>query len=212
MVATTIARDGVKARPTMPGPERNRSARRSGVDADDAFAAGDGRGHVEPALLVERHALRAAEAAIEDLHFAFVRDAVDGIEAGGGGAGDVEVAIGAERQMVGGDRRLQRGENEDLAVGADLEDRAAAVADVEVLLGVEREPGGDAHALDEHGHVAVGRDLVDDAVVAAGNVEHALRVEGQRGGVHQLVDERLHVEVQVDLDRPRPGPSGRAIR
>ena len=30
VVATTMARDGVKARPTMPGPERNSSARRSG--------------------------------------------------------------------------------------------------------------------------------------------------------------------------------------
>ena len=120
------------------------------------------------------------------------------------GAGDVEVAVGAERQVVGGDGRLERGEDENLAVGADLEDRAAAVADIEILLAVESNSGGNPHAFDENGHVAVGRRLVHETVVAAGDVEHALGVESQASGIHEVVDERLHGEVQVDLvDRYR---------
>ncbi len=188
----------------MPGPERNRSARLSGVDAHHAFAPGDGGGHVEAALFIERHALRPAQTAVEGLDFAFVGDAVHGVEARGGGSGDVEVAVRSEGQVVGGDGRFQRGEDEDLAAGTDLENGAAAIAHVEILLAIEGDSGGHAHAFHEHGHVAVGRDLVDEAIVAAGDVQHALAIEGQRGGVHQLVDERLHGEVQIDLvDRDR---------
>ena len=60
-------------------------------------------------------------------------------------------------------RRLQRGEDEDLAVGADLENGAAAVAHVQVLLAVEGDAGGHAHAFHVDRHVAVGRHLVDDS-------------------------------------------------
>src|SRR5579883_307955 len=169
-----------------------------GVDADDALAAGNRGGDVEAALLVEGHALGPAEAAIEGLDFALAGNPVDGIEAGSGGAGDVEIAVGTKREVVGRDGGFQRGEDEDLAVGADLENGAAAVADVKVAFAVEGEAGGYTHAFDVNRHVAVGGDLVDETVVAAGDVEHPLLVEGHGGGVHQLVDERLHVEVQVD--------------
>src|ERR1019366_4260252 len=104
-----------------------------------------------------------------------------------------------------------RGEDKNLAVGADLEDRAAAVANIEVLHAVEGNSGGHPHTFDENGHVAVGRHLVHETVVAAGDVEHALGVESQASGIHELVDERLHRKVQVDLvDRSRDFRAARA--
>src|ERR1039458_8022128 len=107
------------------------------MDADYTFAAGERRGDVEAGFLLEGHSLRAAEAAVENVHLAMVGDAVDAIVARSGGAGDVEVAVGAEGQVVGRHGLLQGGEDEDLAVGKDLEEGSGAVADVEVLLAVE---------------------------------------------------------------------------
>src|ERR1035438_4831023 len=40
------------------------------IDAHDALAPGDGGGDVKPALLIESHALRAAETAVEGFHLA----------------------------------------------------------------------------------------------------------------------------------------------
>ena len=86
---------------------------------------------------------------------------------------------------------FQRGENENLAVGADLENGAAAVAHVQVLFPVESDARGYSHAFHEYRHVAGGRHLVHHAVVAAGDVQHALRIEGHASGIHQFVDERF---------------------
>src|ERR1035437_6882178 len=175
-----------------------------GVDAHHTLAAGNGRGHVKPALLIEGHALRAPEAAVEGLHLALVRDAEYRVEAGGGGPGDVEIAVGTEGQVVGRDGIFLGGEDEDLAAGTDLEDGTAAVADIEIVFAIEGNSGSHAHAFHVHAHVAVGRDLVDEAIVAAGDVQHALLIEDQRGGIHQLVDERLQGEVEIDsVDRHR---------
>ena len=41
---------------------------------------------------------------------------MDGIKAGSGGAGDVEIIFRTEGQMIGGDGRLKRGEDVDLAL------------------------------------------------------------------------------------------------
>ena len=105
-----------------------------GRDAHDAAASADGSGDVEIAGAVEGQALRPAEAAIEEAHFALAVDAADAVEARSGRAGDEEFARGAERQMIGGDGRLERGEDENFAVGADLENGAAAVADEKIAL------------------------------------------------------------------------------
>ena len=107
--------------------------------------------------------------------------------------------------MIGGDGRLQRGEHENLAVGADLENGAAAVADVEVVFAVEGDAGGHAHALDVDRHVAVGRRL-GRRCRRSGWKHRAGRARSNAsdGGVHQIVDERLHIEVEIDaIDRHR---------
>src|SRR5262249_32935794 len=148
---------------------------------------------------VESHTLGPAQTAIEHIDFAGVRYAVDGIEAGSGRATHIEITIGAECQMVGGDRRFDGGEDEDLALRADLGDRAAAIADVHVALVVEGETGSDTHAFDPNRDCAVRSGLVHDAVEAAGDVQHAIPIEGQAARVHQIVDEGLDVVIQIDL-------------
>src|SRR5262249_22801540 len=115
------------------------------------------------------------------------------------GTGHVKIAARPERHMVRGDRRFERSENEDLSCRADLENRAAAVADVEVALLVECQAGGDSHALDENRHVAIGRYLVHDPVHPAADVKRSLTVERQAGGVHHVCDKRPDVVVEVDL-------------
>ncbi len=92
-----------------------------------------------------------------------------------------------------------RGEYKDLPVGGDFENGAAAVAHVEIVLFVERQASGHAHAFHENRHIAGGGHLVNDAFEAAGNVEHTLRVESEAGSVHHIVDERLDTVIQVDL-------------
>ncbi len=83
---------------------------------------------------------------------------------------------------------------------ANLEDGSVAVADVEALLAIEGDAGGDAHAFRVGGHGAVGGHAIDGAVKARRDVHLSLAVEGDGGGVHHLGDERLHVVVGVDLE------------
>src|ERR1019366_3021312 len=147
-----------------------------------ALTAGEGGGDVEPALLVEGHALWAAEAAVEGLHLAGVRDAEHRVEAGCSGPGDGVIIVWTEGEVVGRDGWVQGGEDEDLTVGADLENSAGAIAHIEIVFGIEGNSGSHAHAFHVHAHVAGGRDLVDEAIVAAGDVQHALFVEGEGGG------------------------------
>src|SRR5262245_58428639 len=101
--------------------------------------------------------------------------------------------------MVCGNRGFQRGENENLTLGADLEDRTAAVPDIEIVLFVESESCCDAHSFDVDRHVPVGRDLINDAVEPAGDVEHAVLIERDTGSVHDVVDERLQIEIEIQL-------------
>src|SRR4051812_43893186 len=69
----------------------------------DAPAAGEGSGDVKISFSIEGHALRAAQPAIEDADGSMLIDAINGIEAGGGGARNVQNAIGAKGEMIGGD-------------------------------------------------------------------------------------------------------------
>src|SRR5208283_2188954 len=138
-----------------------------GRDAHDAAVPAEGSDHEEIAVLIEGETLRAAKAAIEDVYFAILIDAIDAVVTGGGGAADVEFAAGMEGEMVGGEGGFQRRKDKNLAVRADFENGAAAVADEKISLGVKGEAGGNAHALDPLLAAAVGSDAVNCAVVAA---------------------------------------------
>jgi len=138
------------------------------VDLDDATLSLERGGHVEIVVGVQRHALRTAEAAVEDGGVSVGVDRVDTLVAAGGGSGDQQRAVVAEGKVVGGDRRFERGEDKHFArglrsAGAYFEDRARAVADKKVAAGVEGEPGGDAHAFGEGRDRPLRGDAVDRA-------------------------------------------------
>ena len=63
-------RVGSSARPTRPLPLEHQFGARLRRDAHDAAAPAVGRRDVKIAVAVERHALRPAQAAIEEAHFA----------------------------------------------------------------------------------------------------------------------------------------------
>ena len=169
-------------------------------------------GDVQVAVDIEGDALRPSQPAIELAHRAVGIDLVNGVEAGDGGTGDVEVPRGGERQVIGRDAGLERGKDVDLAVAGDLEDGSAAVADVEILFRIEGYTGGHAHALRVGCHRAVGRNAVHRAVVARGDVQVPGRVQRQAGGVHQFGNKGLDALARAESCRPKPEPPGRARR
>src|SRR5690349_2863837 len=105
-----------------------------GSNAHDTALSAERRGDIEIALHIERQALRTAKAAIEDCSCSVRIDGIDGIEAGSRRSGDIEIAIRPEGKMIGRNAGLERREDEDLTVARDLENGAAAIANVQVLL------------------------------------------------------------------------------
>ena len=204
MVARTTARLGAKRESDQVVSGDHEAGFLLRSDAHDAAFAVERGGDVQVAVDVEGEALGTTEATVEHRDFAFRTDHVYGVEAAGRGPGDVEVAVRAERQVIGGDAGLESGEDVDLAIASDLEDGAAAVADEEIFLGVEGDASGDAHAFGVGGHGAVRGDAIHRAVEARGDVEMAGAIEGHAGRVHHLAEERLDAVVGIDLvDRHR---------
>ena len=159
----------------------------SGSETHDAPASGQAGRDVEVLSSVEGDALGASQTAVERRDLSGGRDAEDVIVTRGGGTGDVKVAFGSESQVVGGHAGLERGKNENLLIAIDLENRAAAVAHVEISFFVERDAGGNAHTLGVDGLLAVWRRAIDRSLVAAGNIQQAVPVEGEAGGVHEIL-------------------------
>ena len=92
-----------------------------------------------------------------------------------------------------------RCKHKNLAAGADLENCAAAVANVEIAVRVERDPCGDAHAFDPLLGAAFGCDAMNGAVIAAGDKKISRAIESEPAGIHQRSDERLHAVVRGDF-------------
>ncbi len=180
-------------------PPRTTSRLRVRSEPDDAAAAAERCRDIKVAEAIEGEALRASEAAEENADFAAGSDFVNAVETRRRRAGDVQIAGGTEREMICGERGLERCEDENFAVGADFENRAAAIAHVEAASFVECEAGGDAHAFDPLHGATVGGNAVNCAVVAAGNEKVAVVVDCEAGGIHQLGDERLHGVIRGDF-------------
>ncbi len=102
--------------------------------------------------------------------------------------------------MVGGNARLQSGENKYLLIAANLEDRTAAVAHVKILIPIKRDSCCDPHTLGIGGHGSVWRHAIHRAIMARRNIHLSLAVEGDGGRVHHLRDERLHRVIGIDLE------------
>src|ERR1035438_3598404 len=140
-------------------------------------------GNVDVTLFGEREALGAAETAIPGACVAVGLNGPDSVVGRERWRRDEEGAGGVDGQVIGRDAGLQGGVDEDLALGIDFEDGAAAVADEEVALGVESCACCHAHALDVYGGLARCVYAVDVALSAGGDEEVAVGVEGQAGGV-----------------------------
>src|SRR5438874_3124965 len=126
-------------------------------------------------------------------------NAINGIKAGSGGSSNVQYPIGAEGEMIGRDARLQSSKDKNLPIAPDLADSPAAVADIEILLAVKGDAGGDAHAFRIRRHGAIGRDLIHRAIESGRDVHLAFAVESDTGGVHHLGEERFHRVAGVNL-------------
>src|SRR5580692_5734025 len=105
----------------------------------------------------------------------------------------------AKSQVISGNAGLQSGEDENLTVRTDLENGAAAVADIKILRAVEGHTRGNAHALGIGRHGSVRSDTVNRPIVTRGNVHLSSPVKGDGSCIHQVREERLDVVVGVDL-------------
>ena len=66
------------------------------------------------------------------------------------------------------------------------ENRAAAIADIQILFSIERDSGRDPHPFRVRRHRSVGSDFVHRAVVARGNIHLAGAIESDAGAGHPL--------------------------
>ena len=108
-----------------------------GGDADQATATVEAGGEVDVAIFGEGEALGRPRPRIPGAGFAMGVDGPDGVVGGEGRGGNEEGSFGVDGEVIGGDAGLECGVDEDLALGIDFEDGAAAVADEEVALGVK---------------------------------------------------------------------------
>src|ERR1700719_4356249 len=127
---------------------QNKLGARVRGNSHDAAAALIRRCHVQISLAVEGETLRPAESAEEGTDFALLVDAQHAVETRSGRAGYKQFAGGTERQGIRRHGRFERGEYENLPVGVDLENRAAAVAHKKIADGIECDSGRNAHAFD----------------------------------------------------------------
>ena len=130
---------GTKLKPTMPGPDTTSDASPARSDHGHAAPAAQRRRHINVARNIDRHALRPSQAAMQDIDVTIPVDRVDRVVARRCWSGHVQRSIRTKRQVIRCDARLQRRENEDLPVRCNLEDGPAAVADIEILVRVERQ-------------------------------------------------------------------------
>ncbi len=191
---------GSEGKPDETGAGENELGFFVGRDADDASTASQGSGDVEIAGDVGGDSLGTAEAAKVDRRAAIGVDAMDAVVAGGGGAGDVESAIRTEGHVIGGDAGFESREDESLRIARDLEDGAAAIADVEIAAGVEGDGGGDSHAFCINGSGAFWRDAMNGALVAGGDVQITVGVERKSGSVDQAGEKDAHFAVGANFE------------
>src|ERR1700722_11170640 len=114
---------------------------------------------------------------------------MDGFVGGGCGSADQQRAALAKGKVIGGDAGLECGEDEDLAGRGELEDGAAAVADIEKSIAIEGKSGRNSHTFGKHGFCTAGSDSIDRSLVARRDVEISFRIEGDSGGVQNPGDE-----------------------
>src|SRR5580704_19251627 len=107
-------------------------------DAATPAKRGDG---IQRSLNIEGQSLGTSQAGKEFVDLTAWRDAVDRVETGGCRPCNVQVIVETERHVIGGHARFERGVDEYFLVRADLENAAAAIADVQVTVVIEGNAG-----------------------------------------------------------------------
>src|SRR5512135_1048955 len=88
--------------------------------------------------------------------------------------------------------------DEDLALGVDFEDGAAAVTDEEIAFRVKDATCGDAHAFGVERRLASTVDAVNIALSARGDIELSIGAEGEAGSIEQASCEGSATAVGAD--------------
>src|SRR3954466_12130175 len=101
--------------------------------------------------------------------------------------------------MIRGDARLESSVDENLLIRADLEDTSTAIANVEIVIAIERQSGGDPHPFDVGLNVAGSVDAVHISFVAAGNKQVARQIKRETRRVHNVGHKRRDGAFRRDL-------------
>src|SRR5262245_11634491 len=104
-------------------------------------------------------------------------DLVDRIEARSRRSCDEQISCRPKCQVVCRHAGFKRRKDENLAVVANLEYSAAAIAHIEIALTIECDPGCDAHSFCVSRHRAVWRDSINRAVKPRGNIHLSFRIK-----------------------------------
>src|SRR5438552_16650770 len=108
------------------------------------------------------------------------------VKAGRCRSGDEQIALWPECKVIGGNAGLERCKNKNLAAASDLKNRATAGTHIKVLLAIESDTSGNAHALSVRRHSAVGCNAIHRTVVPCVNIHLDLTGEGDSGRIHHL--------------------------
>ena len=88
--------------------------------------------------------------------------------------------------MVRRHRWLESRENKNFAIRSDLENRSAAITDVQVTDGIKRNARRDAHSLDPLHRFAAWGYAMNRPVVAGRNEKKSLAIDREARRIHQL--------------------------
>src|SRR5215471_2394857 len=106
--------------------------------------------------------------------------------------------------MIRSHAGLKCGKHKNLTVARDAPDCPRAVANVQALLAIKGDSGGDAHTFGVRSHGSVGSNAVYRAVVTRRDIHLPFSVKSKASGIHQLGEKRPHVVAGVNLvDRYR---------
>src|ERR1051326_1112585 len=120
---------------------------------------------------VECQALRPAQPSIECPDSSVRVYGVDGIEAGGCGAGHIKRSIRRKGEMISSNAGFQGRKHEYLPVFSNTPNGPCSVPDIKILVMIESDAGRYAHALGIGAHGAVGSYTIDSPIVTRRDVQ-----------------------------------------
>src|SRR5262249_35651978 len=101
-----------------------------------------------------------------------------------------------KRQMIRGHGRLKRREHKNLTAWVDLENRAAAVADIKIFILIKRHARRDPHSLNPLFRTPIGRYAMNGSIISARHKQIPRPIERTPTRIHQRSYKRLYVEIR----------------